>query len=103
MNRQQRRLREREAARRYEFETRYAKEIQERQNHINDRFIMVYIVCIGLALYNCYGWKAKGIGRVIEEFNRLICQIGDEGLTFAEMNQELFEKTGVEFKLEDRE
>ena len=102
MNRQQRRLRERENARRYEFETRYAKEIQERQSHVNDRFIMVYVVCIAMALYNLYGWNGRGIERVIQEFNRLICLVGDEGITFDEMNQELYDKTGLRFKLEDR-
>lgn len=102
MNRQQRRLLARRAEQQAEFEARYAKEIKERQGKVNDRFISVYVVCIALALYNVYGWKRTGIRRVIEEFNRLICRVSDENLTFEMMNNELFDKTGIEFKLEDR-
>lgn len=102
MNRQQRRLMARRAEQRAEFETRYAREIKERQCKVNDRFISVYVVCIALALYNVYGWKRTGIRRVIEEFNRLICRVSDEGLTYEMLNKELYDKTGVVFKLEDR-
>lgn len=99
MNRQQRRM----LARQAEVEAKYLQEIRDRQNKVNDRFISVYIVCIALALYNLYGWKGRGIQRVIGEFNRLICQVSDENLTFEQMNRELLEKTGIQFRLEDRE
>lgn len=101
MNRQQRRLMRKHLENRYDFEERYAAEIRERQNHVNDRFIEIYVVCIALAVHNLYGWKARGIGRVIREFNRLICRIGEEGTTFDELNRELLDKTGVQFRLED--
>lgn len=98
MNRQQRRLQAREATRRRDFETRYAREIQNRQQKIDDRVIESYMVCIALALTNLYGWKGRGIGRVISEFNRLICSIDGVGVTFNTLESELYRRTGVKFQ-----
>lgn len=98
MNRQQRRLQAREATRRRDFETRYAREIQSRQQKIDDRVIELYMVCIALALNNLYGWKNRGICRVIGEFNRLICSIDGDGVTFSTLENELYRRTGIKFQ-----
>ncbi len=98
MNRQQRRLQAREATRRRDFEARYSREIKERQQKIDDRVIESYMVCIALALTNLYRWKGRGIGRVISEFNRLICSIDGDRVTFESLERDLYQKTGIKFE-----
>ena len=98
MNRQQRRLQAKEAYRKRDFEMRYAREIEERQQRVDDRVVESFMVCIALALNNLYGWNRTGIGRVINEFNRLICSIDGVNVNFATLKDELYKKTGIEFQ-----
>ena len=93
MNRQERRRLAKQAA----FEAKYEKEIKERQNRIDDRTVELYTTCIGLAVYDCYGYRPTVAGRIITAFCERLMTI-DEGRTLTDFKQELKEKTGIELE-----
>lgn len=94
MNRQQRRMRARQAA----FEARHWKEIEDRQNQVEDRTLEVFMVGLSLALNKLYGWQHHGIQNVISETNYQICRINGD-VTLEDLAKELADKTGVVFRL----
>lgn len=93
MNRQERRR----LAKQQAFEAKYEKEIKERQNRIDDRTVELYTTCIGLAVYDCYGYRPTVAGRIITAFCNRLMTIG-EGRTLTDFKQELKEKTGIELE-----
>lgn len=93
MNRQERRR----LAKQQAFEAKYEKEIKERQNRIDDRTVELYTTCIGLAVYDCYGYRPTVAGRIITAFCNRLMTI-DEGRTLTDFKQELKEKTGIELE-----
>ena len=98
MNRQQRRLQAREVYRKREFNMRYAREIRQEKQELDERVIETYMLCIALALHNLYGWKTRGVCRVLNEFYHLICSIDNVNESFQTLTKELYEKTGIEFQ-----
>lgn len=101
MNRQQRRLAARRAEQERAFEEKYAKQIERNQRRIDDHFIKLYVICIGLALYDLYGYMPKRIIKVIKAFNKRICSIDGETVTFDTLAKELCDKTGLQFFMAD--
>jgi len=93
MNRQERRR----LAKQQAFEAKYEREIKERQNRIDDRTVELYTTCIGLAVYDCYGYRPTVAGRIITAFCNRLMTI-DEGRTLTDFKQELKEKTGIELE-----
>lgn len=94
MNRQQRRM----LARKKDFEARHWKEIEDRQNQVDDRTLEIFMVGLALALNSLYGWQHRGISNVISETNYQICRL-NSGITFEELTKELEKKTGIVFRL----
>lgn len=94
MNRQQRR----EMARRQAVENKYWNQLVERQNRVDDRKLELGMTAIAIALYNIYGWEEEEIVKVLQEYNKQICRIASEGLTYEDLKKELEEKTGFYLK-----
>ena len=94
MNRQQRRLNARRIAQERAFEEKYWKDIVRRQNTVEDTQVGLHMVCIALALNKIYGWKERGIERVIREYHEQICRI-DKGETLEDLAKELEDKTDI--------
>lgn len=91
MNRQERRRRAKEQA----FEAKYEKEIVTRQNKVDDVLVELYAACIGLAIYDCYGYKPTMTGKIITAFCKRITSIDGEGVTLSALKKELEERTGI--------
>ena len=91
MNRQERRR----LAKQQAFEAKYERAIKERQNRIDDRTVELYTTCIGLAVYDCYGYRPTVAGRIITAFCNRLMTIGEDGKTLSDLKEELTERTGI--------
>ena len=99
MNRAGRRELKRQREKELAFERKYSKTIAERQERIDDRLVEAYTVCIGLALNDVYGWKYNAINKVVTAFCERLCSMGDDdGPSYYDLKNELYDKTGVEFQ-----
>lgn len=92
MNRQQRRLQ----ARRAQFERKYENEIIDRQNKVDDVTVELYTTCIGLAVYDCYGYRPTMAGRIITAFCNRLMTVDGERVTLDSLKKELTERMGIE-------
>lgn len=98
MNRQERR----KMARIKETEARHLAYLDDRQQTRTDALITLYAIGIGLAHHNYYGANADDrIAGFVHEWNKQVCRIHREGLTFNDLKQELLDKTGVNFEVRD--
>ena len=82
-----------------DFERKYAKEIEERQERIDDRFVMAFVICIGLAILDVYPDKKHrpSIMKIIKAFNKEITRIGTTD-SFESLRDELKTRTATKTK-----
>lgn len=92
MNRQQRRMLERQRA----TEARNLKHLHERRERLDEVVIEQFLVAAGLALHQEFGFGAKRIARVLNKMNELIGSQDGEVVTFQKYRQQLKDETGIE-------
>ena len=73
------------------------REVQRHKDELSDRFILVYMVNLALAVYDVYGYMPTRIQKIVEAFNRRI----DQGQTLEDAMQELEDKTGIVYRFID--
>ena len=95
--RQERRRQARQREKERAFEQKYGKEIEERQERVDDRTVELYTTCIGLAIYDEYGYMPNRIHRIVTAFCNRLMSLMEPDVTYFTLQQELKEKTGVEF------
>lgn len=89
-------------ARLKEAEAKNVKYLEERQQISTDGMLFLYAIGIGLAHHNLYGpGQDDNIEPFIREWNKQVCRIHREGLSFRDLQKELLEKTGVNFEVRD--
>ena len=97
LSRQERRRLARESEKQRTFDRRYGKAVEQRQNAVDDRVVELYTVCIGLAVYDLYGYMPKRVNRIVTRFCERLMSLNDEGVDFNSLQKELDEKTGIKF------
>ena len=98
MNRQQRRLIERQR----ETEARYLKHLEERQDARQDASLDLYTVCIALAHHDVYPGQDDKIGDFLTAWNEHVCRVIEGGVSYPEIQREAKEKTGIVYTITDR-
>ena len=93
MNRQQRRKLDRMNA----TEAKYLKEIQDRQDHIDDKVVMLHMCVYALAMYDL-GYDVDEIENTIQGANAYLCSVDGENVNYYTLMRDLKDKTGIEFK-----
>lgn len=100
MNRQQRRL----YAREQQVKAEVQRDLERRQDIINDARTQCYMVGVALAVHSLYGKNGDDkIIPFVNEVNRQMCRIHTENMTFDQLKDELYRKTGIEFCWSDDE
>jgi len=97
LSRQERRRLAREKEKRNAFYREYGKAVEERQNAVDDRVVELYTVCIGLAVYDLYGYMPKRVNRIVTRFCERLMSLNEPGVDFDSLQKELDEKTGIKF------
>jgi len=94
MNRQQRRL----YAREQQVKAEVWRELERRQDIMNDARTQCYMVGVALAVHELYGPNGDDkIVPFVQEVNRQMGRMHTENLTFDQLKDELYRKTGVVF------
>lgn len=68
LSRQERRRLARENEKQRTFDRRYGKQVEERQNKVDDRTVEIYTTCMGLAVVDLYGRMPGRIRRIVTRF-----------------------------------
>lgn len=97
LSRQERRRIAREAEKRSEFEQRYGRQIEERQNNVDDRVVELYTTCMGLAVTDLYGNMPGRVKRIVTRFCERLMSLNEPGVDYNSLQRELDEKTGIKF------
>ena len=97
LSRQERRRMAREAEKRSAFEQRYGRQIEERQNNVDDRVVELYTTCMGLAVCDLYGNMPKRVKRIVTRFCERLMSLNEPGVDYHSLQKELDEKTGIKF------
>lgn len=97
LSRQARREQRRRMERQQRFDERYGESVMERQNKIDDRVVELNSVCMGLAVYDEYGYMPARIRRIVTAYCRRMTMFAESDATYEDYARELKEKTGVEF------
>ena len=97
LSRQERRRMAREASKRSAFEQRYGRQIEERQNLVDDRTVEIFTTCMGLAVTDLYGYMPKRVKRIVTRFCERLMQVEENGVSYSDLQKELKDKTGIEF------
>ncbi len=97
LSRQERRRMAREASKRSAFEQRYGRQIEERQNNVDDRVVELYTTCMGLAVTDLYGNMPGRVKRIVTRFCERLMSLNEPGVDFNSLQRELDEKTGIKF------
>ena len=98
MNRQQRRLMERQKA----IEAKCLKHLEERQDTRQDASLDLYTVCIALAHHDVYPDADDRIGEFLTAWNGHVCRVIEAGVSYPEIQREAKEKTGIVYTITDR-
>lgn len=98
MNRQQRRLMERQKA----IEARHLHELREEQRIRQDASLDLYTVCIALAHHDVYPDADDKIGDFLTAWNSHVCRVIEGGMSYPEIQREAKEKTGITYTITDR-
>jgi hypothetical protein len=97
LSRQERRRMAREAEKRSAFEQRYGRQIEERQNNVDDRVVELYTTCMGLAVTDLYGNMPGRVKRIVTRFCERLMSLNEPGVDYNSLQRELDEKTGIKF------
>lgn len=97
LSRQERRRMAREASKRNAFEQRYGRQIEERQNNVDDRVVELYTTCMGLAVADLYGNMPGRVKRIVTRFCERLMSLNEPGVDYDSLQKELDEKTGIKF------
>lgn len=97
LSRQERRRIAREAEKQRSFDRRYGRQVEERQNKIDDKKVEVYTVCMALAVTDLYGYMPKRVKRIVTRFCERLYQVEEDGVKFSDLEKELKDKTDIEF------
>ena len=96
MNRQQRRA----MRKMKETEAKYLKHLEKRWDDREDAMLDFYSVTIGLAHHNLYGKnRDEFIVPFIREWNEQVRRVFAAEITYPELQQELYNKTGISFEI----
>lgn len=87
----------RESAKQQRFNERYGKQVEQRQNDVDDRVVELYTVCMGLAVCDLYGNMPGRVKRIVTRFCERLMSLNDDGVDFNSLQKELDEKTGIKF------
>lgn len=87
----------RELEKKRAFEDRYCKEIEERQDRIDDRTVELYTTCIALAVYDLYGYMPKRVRRIVNAFCERLMSLSEPGVDYFTLREELDRKMGIQF------
>ncbi len=96
-SRQERRRIEREIKKQRSFEQKYSKAIEDRQDRVDDRTVEIYTTCMGLAVYDLYGYMPKRVNRIVTQFCNRLMSLADPNVDFPALQKELKDKTGIQF------
>ena len=72
------------------------RELQERQNVLEDGALELILTVLALSLYNLYGWDYDKLMEAINECNRQFVRFYS-GETLETIQEDLKSKTGIEF------
>ena len=97
MNRQQRRLLRQEK----QVEAKHLSRLYDRQNRVDDNRLQLFFVAIALAHHNLWPNNDDRIEPLLSEWNKTICRITNEGITLAELTEEVRKKTGFWFQFSE--
>lgn len=97
MGRKEKRAQARYERRVENLEARYAVDLQKYKDEMYDKFLMLYVVDVALAVYDVYGNMPTRIQKVMRAFNNRI--LGEQDLQSA--IKELRDKTGINFTITD--
>lgn len=98
MNRQQRRLMERQKA----IEARHLQELREEQQMRQDASLDLYTICIALAHHDVYPDGDERIADFLTAWNGHVCRVVEGGKSYPEIQREAKEKTGIVYTITDR-
>ena len=79
------------------LEARYASDMKKYREDMYDKFLMLYVVDVALAVYDVYGNMPTRITKIMRAFNDRI--LGEQDLHSA--IKELRDKTGINFRITD--
>lgn len=97
LSRQERRRLARENEKQRTFDRRYGKQVEERQNKVDDRTVEIYTTCMGLAVVDLYGRMPGRVKRIVTRFCERLMSLEDPNVTYESLQKELDEKTDIKF------
>lgn len=97
LSRQERRRLARENEKQRTFDRRYGRQVEERQNKVDDRTVEIYTVCMGLAVVDLYGRMPGRVKRIVTRFCERLMSLEDPDVTYESLKNELDEKTDIKF------
>lgn len=97
MGRSERRAEQRYQRRMENIEARYKADMNRYREDMYDKFLMLYVVDVALAVYDVYGYMPTRIRKIAQAFNNRI--MGEQDLRSA--IKELRDKTGIDFTITD--
>lgn len=97
LSRQERRRLARESEKRKAFDERYSRQVEERQNNVDDRVVELYTTCMGLAVTDLYGNMPGRVKRIVTRFCERLMSLNEPGVDYNSLQRELDEKTGIKF------
>ena len=97
LSRQERRRLARENEKQRTFDRRYGRQVEERQNNVDDRVVELYTTCMGLAVTDLYGNMPGRVKRIVTRFCERLMSLNEPGVDFDSLQKELDDKTGIKF------